>query len=161
MVPELDLLLAVQVTLGIELGCGFDLFLRQVDVHPCLSPVDLIDPLGGDEDVTSGELVPRIHQGIANDPRPWFQVEILKVTDLAVARLDVIAQDFPGTAQVWIGLTTLLGLCGSVDVCCHGRRHPDVPVGSPAGVGVELFLHLARDGLFQVDLGAPLDLFLG
>ena len=88
-----------------------DSFPRQADRDRGLRPIDIVNPLRGYEYLMPQPPIAGIHDEIADRPGPLVDKETFDVTDIAVARMYLVAHDRIATAQMRIVMSMLFDDC--------------------------------------------------
>src|SRR4029450_2893028 len=101
-VVEPLLVLAGQRRTRIELGGGFDVALREVNVDLGVLPAHFLDPLRRDQHAPAGQPVPRVDDDVADGPRLVVDQEVLDVAEVAVGGADVVAHHVAGAPDIRI-----------------------------------------------------------
>src|SRR5258706_7598011 len=96
---ELGLILPVEFV-GIEFRAGFNRFAREVDVDVGTFPIHRRDPWRGHQDFLSRQPLAGIDDHVANGPGFVVDNKIFDVTELAVGRLNRIADNVLHAAQM-------------------------------------------------------------
>ena len=82
------------------LGTVLYLLTRDVEVYPPAHPIDPVCPFRGDNHGAASNPIARVHEQIPDSPRVIVHNEVVDVANLAVQRLDVIPDNFPGASQM-------------------------------------------------------------